>query len=542
MQRLCKTTVRALQIALGGSEMTMPHSWTGSSACALQEALRLTQEEFAEQLGIHPRTVAYWHEKPSSRPRSEMQQILDTTLDLALPEVQARFAALVTGTSAREPASERDSAASDAEQRLAADPNVVAALDWLDEHTGRAPGSARRAVASRLAGVDVHSLRDRGSRRGRVDQRRIAQVLGEYYGTRSDGYGRYAAQYGEIAANTSILTRADWLDLGCSLIASRDRLSLVSASPAAPVALDEEAFEHAVRRLAESLALGVRFVNMPLYRLLDVDMRRESLKGSVGIASFVEYIVTMDLLEGELIDAISSESAALPLRDHYLPDLDTALNVGGRLTAGGALALCAFARAADPFRGPADYVLLVQERSGHVINAARRLAVIPKGFHQPLADFRADTQVGATLRREMEEELFGRHDIDNTVSDQRSADPMHPSRLSEPMRWLLAEPDRLRMECTGFGLNLVSGNFEFPSLIVVDDEEFWARYGGLIEANWESANLRQFSSVDTEMMIGLVNDPAWSNEGLFALLQGLRRLQEIGDSRVNLPTIEWEIR
>jgi hypothetical protein len=110
------------------------------------------------------------------------------------------------------------------------------------------------------------------------------------------------------------------------------------------------------------------------------------------------------------------------------------------------------------------------------------------------------------------------------------------------MRWLLAEPDRLRMECTGFGLNLVSGNFEFPSLIVVDDEEFWTRYGGQIEANWESANLRQFSSVDTELMIGLVNDPAWSNEGLFALLQGLRRLQEIGDSRVNLPTIEWEIR
>lgn len=36
----------------------------------------------------------------------------------------------------------------------------------------------------------------------------------------------------------------------------------------------------------------------------------------------------------------------------------------------------------------------------------------------------------------MEEELFGRADIDNTVTEQRSIDPMHPSRLSEPMRWL----------------------------------------------------------------------------------------------------------
>ncbi len=104
--------------------------------------------------------------------------------------------------------------------------------------------------------------------------------------------------------------------------------------------------------------------------------------------------------------------------------------------------------------------------------------MIPKGFHQPINDVRADAQIGSTLRREMEEELFGREDVDNTVSDGRTADPMHPSRLSEPMRWLLSAPDRLRMECTGFGLNLVSGNYEFASLIVVEDEDFWTRYGG----------------------------------------------------------------
>ncbi|MEV4313011.1 hypothetical protein [Actinocrispum sp. NPDC049592] len=182
----------------------------------------------------------------------------------------------------------------------------------------------------------------------------------------------------------------------------------------------------------------------------------------------------------------------------------------------------------------------MQERSGHVVNAARRLAVIPKGFHQPINDYRADTQIGATLRREMEEELFGRNDVDNTVSDQRSADPMHPSRLSEPMSWLMAAPDRLRMECTGFGLNLVSGNFEFAGLIVIHDDEFWTRYGGRIEANWEATTLRQFSSLDSDHLADLVQDVAWSNEGLFALLQGLRRLRELGGPRVNLPAIEWE--
>jgi hypothetical protein len=75
----------------------------------------------------------------------------------------------------------------------------------------------------------------------------------------------------------------------------------------------------------------------------------------------------------------------------------------------------------------------------------------------------------------MEEELFGRPEIDNTEGDSLTADPMHPSRLSEPMRWLTEQSGRLRMECTGFGLNLVSGNYEFASLIVIDDEEFWTR-------------------------------------------------------------------
>ncbi|SEQ09440.1 hypothetical protein SAMN05216188_10241 [Lentzea xinjiangensis] len=523
--------------------MSLSSGWTGADACALQEALRLSQEAFAEHLGIHSGTVGYWHKKPSSRPRSEIQQILDAALDQASAEVQTRFAELITGKpTAPQPVSAN--AATDAEQRLAADPNIVAALDWLDDRAGREPGTARRAVASQIDQVDLNSLRDRGSRRGRIDQRDIAQALANYYGRGSDGYGRYAARFGEVDANTSVFTRSEWLDLDCPLVASHDRLALVRAAGDAPVALDEEAFDLAVQRLAESLALGVRFANMPLYRLLGVDIGKEAIGGTVGIASFVEYIVTMDLLEGELVDALATgtHTSRLPLRDRYLPNLDSVLNVGDRLTAGGTLALCAFARPADPFRGPADYVLLVQERSGHVINAARRLAVIPKGFHQPLVDFRADTQVGATMRREMEEELFGRHDIDNTVADQRSADPMHPSRLSEPMRWLASEPGRLRMECTGFGLNLVSGNFEFPLLIVVDDEEFWQRYGGQIEANWETANLRQYSSADGELVEELVADVAWSNEGLFALLQGLRRLKEIGGSRVNVPTIEWEIR
>jgi hypothetical protein len=517
----------------------MVSGWTGSMACALQEAMHLSNAAFAKRLGIGERTVAGWHQKPTARPQSGTQEILDTALEQASPAVKDRFDALTAGPADAAP---EPTGAAEAEDRLSADPNITTALRWLDEHTGWEPGAARREVAARLAQIDYRQLQDRGSQRGRVDQRRIAEVLRAYYPDRPGGHGVYAA--GD--AVTSVLTHPDWLDLECVLMPPNDRLTVTGTTADTDVSLDENTAARAVQRLAETLALNIRLTDGPLYRLVDIEPGKGTIGGVAEVTRFVRYALTMDLLEGELMDAISANApvspGSLPLRDRYLPDAASVLDLRGRLCAGGALALTAIARPASPLRGLADYVLLVQERSGHVVNAARRLAVIPKGFHEPMTDYRADVHLAATLGREMEEELFGRDDIDSTIGDERRADPMHPSRLSEPMRWLVDEPGRLRMECTGFGLNLMSGNFEFAALIVIDDEEFWARFGGEIEANWEASALRQYSSLDRGMLSELISDRAWSNEGLFALLQGLRRLSEIGGSRAEAPAIEWEIR
>jgi hypothetical protein len=533
--------------------MDQVRGWTGETACALQAALRLSHEAFAEHLGIGVRTIAAWHQKPTLRPRPEMQQLLDTALEQAPGPSKARFAALTRDHAHTESPQQPtvllpdEPAVADAELRLSTDPAIRAALDRLDADTGWEPGTARRRVASRLTRVDVHQLQDQANLRGRIRQPDFAQALASYYGEPASGHGRYSARYGQDSEIiTSVLTCPGWLDLDCLLTAACDRLTLANVTADRDMWLDEEAASAAAERLAEILVTGTRLIDMPLYRLLDINLRSSEIAGTVGVTRFVRYALTMDLLEGELADALaaglSSLPGSLPLRDRYLPDLASVLGVSGRLCGGGASALCAFARPADPYRGPADYVLLVQERSGNVVNAAHRLAVIPKGFHQPMTDYRADARIGATLRREMEEELFGREDIDNTVTEQHAADPMHPARLSEPMRWLMSNPDSWAMECTGFGLNLVSGNFEFACLIIVDSEDFWLRHGGQVEANWESMMLRQYSSLDSEAMNELAHDPAWSNEGLFALLQGLRRLKQVGGNRVDIPRIEWGIR
>lgn len=412
--------------------------------------------------------------------------------------------------------------------------DIEMACTWLDSHARWESGTARRKLIAKLESSDASSIRARDGRRSTIGRRDITAALEQYYGT---AFPRYRAKYDDIETTIAIAARDDWLNLHFSLSRDTDLFSLAHATPENSIQLDETAANEAVSRLADAVVLNVAIVNLPLYRLVDVNVERRKIVGSLKVVPFVEYALTADLLETELADFIARSTARrsidndgpLPMRDRYLPTSSAVFDLPRRSCSGGVLALCAIARPADRHRGPADYVLLAQERGRRVLNGVGRLSVIPRGFHQPLTDFRAETPIFSTLRRELEEELFHRVDVDNTLSDGRVADPMHPSRLSEPMRWLMEDAERVQFEATGFGINLVNGNFEYACLTVIDDPEFWARYGGQIEANWESTGLRQYSSTDRDGLRDLIQDEAWSGEGLFAFIQGLKRLQQIGD-------------
>lgn len=509
-------------------------AWTGHTACALQSALRLTNEAFAAQLGIHVRTVASWHQRPEMSPKAAMQQILDVALEQASHAEKRRFNELTnSGTD--------ESTLVDAEHKVSADPNVGASLEWLDRHAGWTPGTARRRVVERLAISDVAELNERRLRRAQVKLAEVAEALSGYYGTR-EGYGSFRGTCGSNLINTTILTQPGWLDLDIPLAIDTDRLQLAQNTDDLPK-LDDFGAQHAVTRLAEAVAIETRIYDLPLYRLLSIDIGHGRLAGTVNMNSFMQFALTLDLLEGELVDTVASAKPTtpgnMPLRDRYLPNVESVIDISHRLCAGGALALFAIARPAAVDH-PADYLLLVQERSSHVLNSARRLS-LTQGFHQPMIDYRMETRIALTLMRELEEEMFGREELDNTVSDSRRADPMHPSRLTRPMRWLTKEPARLRMEATGFGLNLVNGNYEFANLIVAEDDRFWGKYGGYIEANWEAGGLRRYSTQDEELIADLINDPMWTNEGVFALLLGLRRLARLDPDRVTMPDVGWAL-
>jgi hypothetical protein len=436
---------------------------------------------------------------------------------------------------------------------------------WIADHSALSFQEAYEEVVARAAWIEAQapSVRHANAyRRSRVARQQVAEAVVAYYGDDVDRRSRfYRAHVGDAPLTLSILVQPGGLGAAVQLGGDQEQFQFSAQDAHLPVApLREAALEAALMRLASVEVSNTVLVNTPLYRLLDIDIARHRLEGVVNLADFASYALTMDLLETELTGALAAAApqgaddgvrsagvaARLPLRDRYLPGLAPALAFDQRLCVGGPVALFAAARRSSRGgRHERDYVLLIQERSARVLNVTGKLAVVPKCFHEPTVEIAQEVRLSASLERELEEELLGRQDLERlTIGSQRQADPFHEDRLSQPMRWLLdrRDTDAYRVECTGFGINMVSGNYEFPCLILIDDDEWWERYGGRVEANWEMERIRRYSSLDAAGIQALILDPRWSNEGLFAFLEGLRRLGELGNlSRLDLPTIEVQV-
>jgi transcriptional regulator with XRE-family HTH domain len=79
--------------------MTVVERWTGRETRLLRHALRSTVRDFAEDLGVDPRTITKWESGGAGhQPRPELQRALDTMLARATDSDQERFFAAGGGT------------------------------------------------------------------------------------------------------------------------------------------------------------------------------------------------------------------------------------------------------------------------------------------------------------------------------------------------------------------------------------------------------------------------------------------------------------
>jgi hypothetical protein len=404
---------------------------------------------------------------------------------------------------------------------------------WLAEHSGVEVGAVWKAVSDGANEVETTPRPERIAaerRKAGVSREQIAEAVASYY---ANPDGLYRAGIGGWQAKTSIFSHAEWTGLDLPLSNGGETATVVGYS-AAPFDLPPGGQQAAIRRLAAAEVDDTVMVNDLLYRLVDVRLAEGSVATTFAVAEFAQYALTNDLLEGELVEHLTQqEGKSLLLRDLYLPSVDFALDFAGRCCVGGPACLTAIARPGG------DYVLVVQQRSSRVLNVTGRLAVIPKAFHQPMVDTFAEAPIRSSVERELEEELLGREDLDQLAAEaRRRVAPRHPLSSSAPAAWLMDHSDAWRLECTAFGVNLVNGNYEFACLLIIDDPRWWELHGHQVEANWETMHLDCRSSLDTEGLERLTADPRWSNEGLFAFVEGLRRLKAIGADRVAAPDIE----
>ncbi|KRF35510.1 hypothetical protein [Terrabacter sp. Soil810] len=502
------------------SSVVVP-TWRPADAVSLQQALRLTNEAFAETLGSAARTVAKWHANPAMKLTTEMQAALDTLLSRATEDARERFAEL------RFCGAADSSQAAESATALQGATHLHSALEFLAELRASAPGASHAAVANGAAALH------RDEPIAHVDRRAVADRLLDFYSTESGLAGAVRIQSSEGDMTTTLVTPHGSLAPRNTGVPS---FGFARRAAAPPLLASPALLAAAESRLARCLTGDTRFSDQPTYRLVDVEDESGGIRAQFAMTTFARYALTWDLLEAEVLTALAAGTSVLPLREQLLPTARAVLTPSARECVGGALALSAFARPASGNR-PADYVLLIQQRSSRVLNGAGRIAVIPKCFHQPTNEATAEVDVRLTLLREMEEELLGRAETDNSLGPSSVADLLHPSRMTPAMRWL-TESSALEVHLNGFAYNLVAGSFEFPALLAVHDETFWQLFGGDIEANWEVSGLLRYSSADADGLEGLLHDPQWTDEGLVACALGLKRLAQLNPERVSVPAFQ----
>jgi hypothetical protein len=115
-------------------------SWAGAEADALRHALRMSNEDFAEHLGVSVRSVANWRSRPGMVLSQPMQSTLDTALARALEPAQALFWQLISQRGHADPAI----------THLLPAPDAASLTDWLtatDTSDETISGIDRAAVA-----------------------------------------------------------------------------------------------------------------------------------------------------------------------------------------------------------------------------------------------------------------------------------------------------------------------------------------------------------------------------------------------------------
>lgn len=392
---------------------------------------------------------------------------------------------------------------------------------------------------------DEEIQRTRILKRTEIFERNLpSALLSQYYGASAlarCGLSQYGVSLDGRDLATVVVTRQDWVGLQIELDGKNDQYELDKTVRSAERVSEKEA-------LAITAQIGAERRNVwdaALFRFLNLKLQRNRLRLTLGVSQFFDFLFSLGALEDELVQALidynlsvdnvlKNRTAALPLRNNFLPNADAILNIQNRLCIGGAYVLLAFARP-HPSN---DYVFFAKRRSAEVATGRDMITLMPMGYHQPTKAATATSEVSLwnSVLREISEEIFG--------NEEAAHPPNRPLAGWDPendpaVAWFNNNKGHFVCEVVAGGFDLLQGNFNVGILLAVQDLSYLKHFGSLMQLNWEQndEDTQPISTKDTSRLAEALTDPRWNGMSRMTLLEGLKRLKALDASRVQLPKV-----
>jgi hypothetical protein len=369
----------------------------------------------------------------------------------------------------------------------------------------------------------------------------ICRVLIEYYSRsrKITDLERYRAVVAGNNKETTIFTAPERTALRTPPSQADFKLE-VADGPAVPAAVRNLA-PTVIARLGK---LEVRVTDDPIFRLMSAPLSGPNLSFRFARSSFYEYRFTAGLLEDELNDSLASHDGnihailkdpanTLPIREAILPEISSLTQYSGRICGGGLGVVFAMARG-KPHN---DFIIPIQTRSAKVADGQGRLSVLPKAWHQHIADPHEEVGIQSTIYRELFEEVYG-----GAGTEECGRRLSHDWYFEfPPLKYFRDHEGAFKNEIVAFGLNAVNGNYEFAILLAVIDTWYWSTFKPQMKPMWEFAQIEPVSTKDPHRIADLLLKGNWAPESVFSLVEGLIRLHKIEPERVDLPDLRREL-
>lgn len=356
----------------------------------------------------------------------------------------------------------------------------------------------------------------------------------------------------------ALITKPDWVDLSINLENKEQVKNEVTTQFIAAPKLSgttkkilEETRERAEKE-------NNKVFNRPIFVPQALQLEEGYiLKYTMGVSGYKDYIFNVGLVVNELGYTLSKyngnihqASAHLPLRDAFLPDDTSFLNLN-RLQCPSVVTTLAIAD------GDNNFLTFVAKRKNNVPHNKGKLSPIPTGVMQPIVPPKEgnrynpdESSIAFTTQREFFEEIFNGEEAlkdyinshsnfspDFFISDpDETDDPQSKKVRCKSLYWLTEGWNKktevtkkpYSIELTGIGYDLASGCLEFAVLFTINNPLFHKTFKADYSFNWEIyEKYNCFFYTQHNTIPELINQPdKWTASGFFSFILGMKRLQE----------------